>query len=72
MIDFTPHQRLKEQEHTDIQNLQADESPGPTKTESNGSGAHGTGATNDYDAASSSLMLMPCSLLIFKDQAYTG
>ena len=72
MIDFTPHQRLKEQEHTDPQNLQIDELTGPAKMESNGSGSHERGATNESDPACSSLMLMPCSLLIFKDQAYTG
>ncbi|XP_039829353.1 alpha-ketoglutarate-dependent dioxygenase alkB homolog 6-like isoform X2 [Panicum virgatum] len=71
VIDFTPHQRFKEQEHTDPQNLQIDELPGPVKMESNGSGSHECGATNESDPASSSLMLMPCSLLIFKDQAYT-
>ncbi|CAL4933502.1 unnamed protein product [Urochloa decumbens] len=69
VIDFTPHQKLKEQEHTDP--LQTDELPGPTKMESNGSGSHEHGAINESDPASSSLMLMPCSLLIFKDQAYT-
>ncbi|OEL15142.1 hypothetical protein BAE44_0023839 [Dichanthelium oligosanthes] len=72
VIDFTPHQRLKEQEHTDPQNVQTDELPGPSKMESNGFGSHERGATNESDPASSSLMLMPCSLLIFKDQAYTG
>ncbi|CAL4916746.1 unnamed protein product [Urochloa decumbens] len=71
VINFTPHQRIKEQEHTDPHNIQTDELPGPTKTESNGSGSHERGATNESDLASSSLMLMPCSLLIFKDQAYT-
>ncbi|XP_039784267.1 alpha-ketoglutarate-dependent dioxygenase alkB homolog 6-like [Panicum virgatum] len=71
VIDFTPHQRLKEQEHTDPQNLQIDELTGPAKMESNGSGSHERGATNESDPACSSLMLMPCSLLIFKDQAYT-
>ncbi|KAF8722861.1 hypothetical protein HU200_021994 [Digitaria exilis] len=71
VIDFTPHQRLKEHEDTDLQKLQTDELPGPTKMESNGSGAHETGATNESDATSSSLMLMPCSLLVFKDRAYT-
>ncbi|PAN47249.1 hypothetical protein PAHAL_9G244900 [Panicum hallii] len=44
---------------------------GPVKMESNGSGSHECGATNESDPASSSLVLMPCSLLIFKDQAYT-
>ncbi|PAN47248.1 hypothetical protein PAHAL_9G244900 [Panicum hallii] len=71
VIDFTPHQRLKEQEHTDRQNLQINELLGPVKMESNGSGSHECGATNESDPASSSLVLMPCSLLIFKDQAYT-
>jgi alkylated DNA repair protein alkB family protein 6 len=72
VIDFTPHKKLKEQEHTDPQNIQTDELPGPSKMESNGSGSHECGNPNESDPASSSLMLMPCSLLIFKDQAYTG
>ncbi|CAN6323951.1 unnamed protein product [Urochloa humidicola] len=71
VIDFTPHQRLKEQEHTDPQNIRTAELPEPTKIESNGSGSDERGATNESDPASSSLMLMPCSLLVFKDQAYT-
>ncbi|CAN6311094.1 unnamed protein product [Urochloa humidicola] len=70
VIDFTPHQRLKEQEHSDPHNLQTDELPGPSKMESNGSSSHECRATNESDPASS-LMLMPCSLLVFKDQAYT-
>lgn len=71
VIDFTPHKRLKEQEHTDPQNIQTDELLGPSMMESNGSGSHECGTPNESDPASSSLMLMPCSLLIFKDQAYT-
>uniref|UniRef100_K4AEF4 Alpha-ketoglutarate-dependent dioxygenase AlkB-like domain-containing protein n=1 Tax=Setaria italica TaxID=4555 RepID=K4AEF4_SETIT len=71
VIDFTPHKRLKEQEHTDPQNRQTDELLGPSMMESNGSGSHECGTSNESDPASSSLMLMPCSLLIFKDQAYT-
>jgi alkylated DNA repair protein alkB family protein 6 len=72
VIDFTPHQRLKEQQDTDPQDLQAHELLAPAETESNGTGSHERGATNESDPSSSSLMLMPCSLLVFKDQAYTG
>jgi alkylated DNA repair protein alkB family protein 6 len=72
VIDFTPNQRLKEQQDTDPQDLQDHELPAPAETESNGAGSHEPGATNESDPASSSLMLMPCSLLVFKDQAYTG
>ena len=72
VIDFTPHQRLKEQQDTDPQDLHAHGLPAPAETESNGSGSHERGATNESDPSSSSLMLMPCSLLVFKDQAYTG
>ncbi|KAJ1295517.1 hypothetical protein BS78_01G230300 [Paspalum vaginatum] len=73
VIDFTPHQRLKGKEHTDPQSLQSNESQGPTKMESNGPDydSHELGVANEPDPASSSLLLMPCSLLIFKDQAYT-
>ncbi|CAD6205161.1 unnamed protein product [Miscanthus lutarioriparius] len=71
VIDFTPHQRLKEQQDTDPQDLHAHGLPAPAETESNGSGSHERGATNESDPSSSSLMLMPCSLLVFKDQAYT-
>ncbi|KAG2549004.1 hypothetical protein PVAP13_9KG196600 [Panicum virgatum] len=53
------------------QGIMIDELTGPAKMESNGSGSHERGATNESDPACSSLMLMPCSLLIFKDQAYT-
>ncbi|RLN41198.1 hypothetical protein C2845_PM01G42330 [Panicum miliaceum] len=67
--EYHPNQGIME--HTDPQNFQIDELPGPAKMESNGSGSHECGATNESDPASSSLMLMPCSLLIFKDQAYT-
>jgi alkylated DNA repair protein alkB homolog 6 len=68
VIDFTPHQRRKGQELTDPQNLQSDELQTRAKMESNGSHE----GTSESDATSSSLLLMPCSLLIFKDQAYTG
>jgi alkylated DNA repair protein alkB homolog 6 len=68
VIDFTPHQRRKGQEHTDPQNLQSDELQTPAKMESNDSHE----GTSESDPSSSSLLLMPCSLLIFKDQAYTG
>nr|ACL54471.1 unknown [Zea mays] len=71
VINFTPHQKLKEQQDTDPQDLLAHELPSPAETENNGSGSQERGATNESDPSSSSLMLMPCSLLIFKDQAYT-
>ncbi|KAG0549468.1 hypothetical protein BDA96_01G258600 [Sorghum bicolor] len=71
VIDFTPHQRLIEQQDTDPQDLQAHELLAPAETESTGTGSHERGATNESDPSSSSLMLMPCSLLVFKDQAYT-
>ncbi|XP_062205869.1 alkylated DNA repair protein ALKBH6 homolog isoform X2 [Phragmites australis] len=71
VIDFTPHQRLKGQEHTDLQNLGSDELQAPTKMEINGSGLHEPEGLNESDPTSSSLLLMPRSLLIFKDQAYT-
>ncbi|KAG8088330.1 hypothetical protein GUJ93_ZPchr0010g10975 [Zizania palustris] len=59
VIDFTPHQRLKGQEHTDPQDII--ESNCSQKLE----------GANEAEPDSSSLLLMPCSLLIFKDQAYT-
>ncbi|XP_052169353.1 uncharacterized protein LOC127786068 [Oryza glaberrima] len=68
VIDFTPHQRLKGEDFTDPQNAHSGESQATT-TESNGS--HNLEGANETDPASSSLLLMPCSLLIFKDQAYT-
>ncbi|GJM84594.1 hypothetical protein PR202_ga00278 [Eleusine coracana subsp. coracana] len=68
VIDFTPHQRLRGQEHTDPQNLQSNELQTPPKMESNGS--HELEGTSESDTTSS-LLLMPGSLLIFKDQAYT-
>lgn len=71
VIDFTPHQRLKGKGHTDPQNLQSEESKAPpTNMESNGPDSD-SGVANGDDHACSSLVLMPCSLLIFKDQAYT-
>ncbi|GJN20667.1 hypothetical protein PR202_gb08068 [Eleusine coracana subsp. coracana] len=70
VIDFTPHQRLRGQEHTDAQNLQSNELQTPAMMESNGS--HELEGTSESDPTSSSLLLMPGSLLIFKDQAYTG
>uniref|UniRef100_A0A0A9AGC0 Uncharacterized protein n=1 Tax=Arundo donax TaxID=35708 RepID=A0A0A9AGC0_ARUDO len=39
--------------------------------ESNGCGSHELEGADESDPASSSLLLMPRSLLIFKDQAYT-
>ncbi|KAL6883652.1 hypothetical protein ACP4OV_011066 [Aristida adscensionis] len=65
VIDFTPHQRLKEQDS------QSDELQASTKMEVNGSGSHKLDGRDESDPASSSILLMPCSLLIFKDQAYT-
>uniref|UniRef100_A0A0D9XJS9 EGF-like domain-containing protein n=1 Tax=Leersia perrieri TaxID=77586 RepID=A0A0D9XJS9_9ORYZ len=66
VIDFTPHQRLKGEGCTDPPNS---DSGDQATIESNGS--HKPEGTNEADPASSSLLLMPCSLLIFKDQAYT-
>uniref|UniRef100_A0A0E0M7S5 Alpha-ketoglutarate-dependent dioxygenase AlkB-like domain-containing protein n=1 Tax=Oryza punctata TaxID=4537 RepID=A0A0E0M7S5_ORYPU len=68
VIDFTPHQRLKGEGFTDPQNAHSGESQTAT-IESNGS--HKLEGANEADPASSSLLLMPCSLVIFKDQAYT-
>ncbi|KAI5005063.1 hypothetical protein ZWY2020_032306 [Hordeum vulgare] len=64
VLDFTPHGKLRGLEHTNVQNIQADE-----LQESNGS--YKVEGTKEAGPASSSLLLMPCSLLIFKDQAYT-
>uniref|UniRef100_A0A453E3S2 Alpha-ketoglutarate-dependent dioxygenase AlkB-like domain-containing protein n=1 Tax=Aegilops tauschii subsp. strangulata TaxID=200361 RepID=A0A453E3S2_AEGTS len=64
VLDFTPHGKLRELEHTYLQNTQSDE-----LQESNGS--YKVEGTKEAGPASSSLLLMPCSLLIFKDQAYT-
>lgn len=70
VIDFTPHQKLRGKEQTDPENLQSDGLQSPAKMECNGS--HDLEGTSESDPASSSLLLMPGSLLIFKDQAYTG
>lgn len=67
VIDFTPHQRLNGQADADPQNMQPVESQAAVM-ERNGS--NDLGGTN-VAAASSSVLLMPCSMLIFKDQAYT-
>lgn len=64
VLDFTPHGKLRGLEHTNVQNIQADE-----LQESNGS--YKVEGTKEAGPASSSLLLMHCSLLIFKDQAYT-
>uniref|UniRef100_A0ACD5UMJ7 Uncharacterized protein n=1 Tax=Avena sativa TaxID=4498 RepID=A0ACD5UMJ7_AVESA len=64
VIDFTPHRKLRVHEHTYPQTVQSDE-----LQESNGSCKFE--GTKGADPASLSLLLMPCSLLIFKDQAYT-
>uniref|UniRef100_J3N2R1 Alpha-ketoglutarate-dependent dioxygenase AlkB-like domain-containing protein n=1 Tax=Oryza brachyantha TaxID=4533 RepID=J3N2R1_ORYBR len=68
VIDFTPHKRLKGEEFTDPQNSHSGESQTAT-SESNGS--HKLEGANEAEPTSSSLLLMPCSLLVFKDQAYT-
>jgi alkylated DNA repair protein alkB family protein 6 len=65
VIDFAPHGKLSEHEHTYPQTVQSDE-----LQENNGS--YKVEDTKEADPASLSLLLMPCSLLIFKDQAYTG
>ncbi|TVU31108.1 hypothetical protein EJB05_22779, partial [Eragrostis curvula] len=65
VIDFTPHQRLKGQEHTDPQHSELQ-----TPAESESNGLHELEGAPESDLTSS-LLLMPCSLLIFKDQAYT-
>ncbi|VAH73112.1 unnamed protein product [Triticum turgidum subsp. durum] len=64
VLDFTPHGKLRGLEHTHLQNTQSDE-----LQESNGS--YKVEGMKEAGPASSSLLLMPCSLLIFKDQAYT-
>jgi len=64
VIDFSPHGKLREHEHTYPQPVQSDglqESNHSSKVE----------GSKEADPASLSLLLMPCSLLIFKDQAYT-
>ncbi|XP_051224902.1 alkylated DNA repair protein ALKBH6 homolog isoform X2 [Lolium perenne] len=65
VIDFTPHGKLRGHEDTYLQTVQSDE-----LQESNGS--YKVEDTKEADPASLSLLLMPSSLLIFKDQAYTG
>ncbi|KAM0894216.1 hypothetical protein ACQ4PT_024622 [Festuca glaucescens] len=64
VIDFTPHGKLRGHEYTCPQTVQSDE-----LQESNGSNK--VEDTKEADPASLSLLLVPCSLLIFKDQAYT-
>ncbi|KAM0857855.1 hypothetical protein ACQ4PT_048217 [Festuca glaucescens] len=64
VIDFTPHGKLRGHEYTYLQTVQSDE-----LQESNGS--YKVEDTKEADPASLSLLLMPSSLLIFKDQAYT-
>lgn len=64
VIDFTPHGKLRGHEDTYLQTVQSDE-----LQESNGS--YKVEDTKEADPASLSLLLMPSSLLIFKDQAYT-
>ncbi|KAM0832160.1 hypothetical protein ACQ4PT_065068 [Festuca glaucescens] len=64
VIDFTPHGNLRGHEYTYLQTAQSDE-----LQESNGS--YKVEDTEEAHPASLSLLLMPSSLLIFKDQAYT-
>ncbi|KQJ96761.1 hypothetical protein BRADI_3g26980v3 [Brachypodium distachyon] len=64
VIDFIPHGKLRGQEHTDTPNIHSDE-----LEECNDS--HEVEGAKEAAPVSSSIALMPCSLLIFKDQAYT-
>ncbi|CAM0871288.1 unnamed protein product [Alopecurus aequalis] len=58
VIDFSPHGKLRRQT---VESDEVQESNGSCKVE----------GSKEADPASLSLLLMPCSLLIFKDQAYT-
>lgn len=64
VIDFTPHGKLRGHGHTYPQTVQSNE-----LQESNGSCK--VEGSKEADPASLSLLLMHCSLLIFKDKAYT-
>ena len=56
VIDFTPHQKIRDQNNDEVKTIE----PEVIVSESNG------------DQKDCSLLLMPCSLVIFKDQAYSG
>lgn len=64
VIDFTPHGKLRGYEQTYCQTVQSDELQEINRF-------YKVEGTKEADPASLSLLLMPCSLLIFKDQAYT-
>ena len=72
VIDFTPHPRLKE-----CVNKERATAEGPgTKGAASEDGANSVSDElihrEEDDHKPCSVLLMPCSLLIFKDQAYSG
>ncbi|XP_072960440.1 alkylated DNA repair protein ALKBH6 homolog isoform X1 [Typha angustifolia] len=69
VIDFTPHQRLKECTSNEIKTEESMELRAG-KTETDGSSNVALCREED-DPRDCSLLLTPCSLLIFKDQAYS-
>lgn len=70
VIDFTPHPRLKEVTNKGRVTADGLNSNGASEVSENGMSDESVHSQDDSHQPSS-VLLMPCSLLIFKDQAYS-